>query len=202
MVGRCLLVLDNAAVGTHDTHTLSLSLKYCDMIFRYGEEFQLESPEPIPSPSTLPHLTLPLPPPSPPPTVPVAVGFGVSKREHVLTLQKHGADGAVVGSAIINAIQSAPNQAERVRAVKQLVHDLTSGPLDLSLTDNGAKPRPTAPVEKRPEYAFGEFGGRYLSLRPSCGRGVVCGGWGWGWGGVIGTCLCVCVIGTCVCVCA
>ncbi len=40
-------------------------------------------------------------------TVPVAVGFGVSQRQHVLDLGKHGADGAVVGSAIINTIQNA-----------------------------------------------------------------------------------------------
>jgi tryptophan synthase len=40
-------------------------------------------------------------------SVPVAVGFGVSQRQHVLDLGKHGADGAVVGSAIINTIQNA-----------------------------------------------------------------------------------------------
>ena len=92
----------------------------------------------------------------------MAVGFGVSKREHVLDLKKHGADGAVVGSAIINAIQNAGSTAERVAAVKKLVKDLTTGPTPTTASDNGVKPRVTAEVEKRPEYAFGEFGGRYI----------------------------------------
>ena len=94
--------------------------------------------------------------------VPVAVGFGVSKREHVLDLKKHGAEGAVVGSAIINAIQNAGSTAERVAAVKKLVKDLTTGPTPTTASDNGVQPRETAEVEKRPEYAFGEFGGRYI----------------------------------------
>jgi tryptophan synthase len=50
-------------------------------------------------------------------TVPVAVGFGVSSREQVVDLQKMGADGAVVGSAIINTIQAAKTTAERVAKV-------------------------------------------------------------------------------------
>jgi len=94
--------------------------------------------------------------------VPVAVGFGVSTREHVLDLYKNGADGAVVGSAIINAIQNASNSAERVKAVKKLVMDLTTGPVDVNASDGGVKPRAVSKVEKKPEYAFGEFGGRYI----------------------------------------
>jgi tryptophan synthase alpha subunit len=47
----------------------------------------------------------------------VAVGFGVSSREQVVDLQKMGADGAVVGSAIINTIQAAKTTAERVAKV-------------------------------------------------------------------------------------
>ena len=82
--------------------------------------------------------------------VPVAVGFGVSKREHVLDLKKHGAEGAVVGSAIINAIQNAGSTAERVAAVKKLVKDLTTGPTPTTASDNGVQPRDTAEVEKRP----------------------------------------------------
>jgi tryptophan synthase len=93
--------------------------------------------------------------------VPVAVGFGVSSREHVLDLHKNGADGAVVGSAIINAIQNAKSHKERVEAVRKLVHDLTTGPV-ADCSDGGAKPREVSKVEKRPEYAFGEFGGRYI----------------------------------------
>ncbi|MCS7130801.1 MAG: tryptophan synthase subunit alpha, partial [Archaeoglobaceae archaeon] len=36
---------------------------------------------------------------------PIAVGFGVSKREHVLELFNAGADGVVVGSAVVKLIE-------------------------------------------------------------------------------------------------
>ncbi len=47
---------------------------------------------------------------------PVAVGFGVSKREHVEQLFEAGADGVVVGSAVIKIIEKyGENAAEKVR---------------------------------------------------------------------------------------
>mmetsp|Transcript_66071 Transcript_66071/g.137695 ORF Transcript_66071/g.137695 Transcript_66071/m.137695 type:complete len:698 (-) Transcript_66071:361-2454(-) len=94
--------------------------------------------------------------------VPVAVGFGVSKREHVLSLQKFGADGAVVGSAIINAVQNAADSADRAAKVKALVHELTGGPCPTDASDGGAKPSEVSKVEARGDYAFGDFGGRYI----------------------------------------
>eukprot|EP00292_Cryptomonas_paramecium_P004077 CAMPEP_0113722332 /NCGR_PEP_ID=MMETSP0038_2-20120614/37680_1 /TAXON_ID=2898 /ORGANISM="Cryptomonas paramecium" /LENGTH=716 /DNA_ID=CAMNT_0000651541 /DNA_START=1 /DNA_END=2148 /DNA_ORIENTATION=+ /assembly_acc=CAM_ASM_000170 len=94
--------------------------------------------------------------------VPIAVGFGVSQRQHVLDLAKHGADGAVVGSAIINAIQSASSQQERVDKVRQLITELTGGVCPEGTSDGGVKPRDIGVVDKAPQYAFGDFGGRYI----------------------------------------
>jgi tryptophan synthase len=94
--------------------------------------------------------------------IPIAVGFGVSQRQHVLDLGKHGADGAVVGSAIINTIQNAKSSQERIDKVRQLITDLTGGPCPATASDGGIKPHETSLVAKAPEYAFGEFGGRYI----------------------------------------
>eukprot|EP00288_Rhodomonas_lens_P015016 CAMPEP_0177703226 /NCGR_PEP_ID=MMETSP0484_2-20121128/7559_1 /TAXON_ID=354590 /ORGANISM="Rhodomonas lens, Strain RHODO" /LENGTH=696 /DNA_ID=CAMNT_0019214567 /DNA_START=39 /DNA_END=2129 /DNA_ORIENTATION=+ len=94
--------------------------------------------------------------------VPVAVGFGVSTREHVLNLGKFGADGAVVGSAIINAIQSAANSEDRYAKVKALVQELTGGKCDADAKDGGCKPHAVSKVEAQQDYAFGAFGGRYI----------------------------------------
>jgi tryptophan synthase len=49
-----------------------------------------------------------------------------------------------------------------VDKVRQLITDLTGGPCPDSATDGDVKPRETSLVEKAPQYAFGEFGGRYI----------------------------------------
>jgi tryptophan synthase alpha chain len=56
-------------------------------------------------------------------TIPLAVGFGLSKPEHIATVTRY-AEGAVVGSALVNLIDQypAPQQAE---AVKQYIQSLS-----------------------------------------------------------------------------
>lgn len=48
-------------------------------------------------------------------SLPLAVGFGVTSREHVLALSRMGADGIVVGSAVVRMIEggSTPEAIER-----------------------------------------------------------------------------------------
>jgi tryptophan synthase alpha chain len=55
--------------------------------------------------------------------LPLAVGFGISKREHVVALQGL-ADAAIVGSAIIDVVESSPRD-ERVGRVRNYVEVLT-----------------------------------------------------------------------------
>ncbi len=56
-------------------------------------------------------------------SLPLAVGFGVSTREHVRALARIGADGVVVGSAIVRRIAEDPTPA----AVEGVVADLAGG---------------------------------------------------------------------------
>ena len=43
---------------------------------------------------------------------PVAVGFGISEPKHVIQVRNWGADGAIVGSALVKRISNAPKGNE------------------------------------------------------------------------------------------
>jgi tryptophan synthase alpha subunit len=53
--------------------------------------------------------------------VPVAVGFGVSRPAHVRALARAGADGAIVASALVDALGS---DGRNVDALRDLVRSL------------------------------------------------------------------------------
>eukprot|EP01024_Parvocaulis_polyphysoides_P020168 TRINITY_DN19330_c0_g1_i3.p1 TRINITY_DN19330_c0_g1~~TRINITY_DN19330_c0_g1_i3.p1 ORF type:complete len:295 (+),score=39.05 TRINITY_DN19330_c0_g1_i3:391-1275(+) len=58
---------------------------------------------------------------------PIAVGFGVSKQEHVREIRQLGAEGIIVGSALVKALNSSENQDEGLRNMRALAEDLIQG---------------------------------------------------------------------------
>jgi tryptophan synthase alpha chain len=58
--------------------------------------------------------------------LPVLVGFGISKPEHVSFVTQF-ADGAVVGSALVNVIADHAGSADMVQSAGQFVRDLKTG---------------------------------------------------------------------------
>eukprot|EP00300_Choanocystis_sp_HF-7_P042316 c9069_g1_i2.p1 GENE.c9069_g1_i2~~c9069_g1_i2.p1 ORF type:complete len:694 (+),score=171.89 c9069_g1_i2:3-2084(+) len=100
--------------------------------------------------------------------VPVAVGFGVSERSHVVEIAKQGAQGVVVGSAIITAIDGCSTPEESASKVEALVRGLLQGDENFEAVKSDAKSQ-TQPVtgvmgsdEFRSAGKFGEFGGCYV----------------------------------------
>jgi len=57
--------------------------------------------------------------------LPAAVGFGVSTRDHFLTVQRI-ADAVVVGSAVVNAVKGLDSQAARVKAISDFIRSLVA----------------------------------------------------------------------------
>ncbi len=57
---------------------------------------------------------------------PYVIGFGISKREHVLKAWEH-ADGAVVGSALIKRLSGAEDMSKYVRIVYEFISELKNG---------------------------------------------------------------------------
>ena len=49
-------------------------------------------------------------------SLPLCVGFGLSRPEHISAVKKAGADGAIVGSALVRQVESHRNDPERMLA--------------------------------------------------------------------------------------
>ena len=59
--------------------------------------------------------------------IPLAVGFGISRPEHVKAVLGAGAEGAIVGSGIVNQVQSYKDDTERMLAeIERYVNSLKS----------------------------------------------------------------------------
>jgi tryptophan synthase alpha chain len=58
--------------------------------------------------------------------IPVVVGFGIDSREKARAVAR-GADGAVVGTALVRAIEDGKTAADRRRAVEKIVRELRAG---------------------------------------------------------------------------
>ncbi|KAL2934586.1 Tryptophan synthase alpha chain [Bienertia sinuspersici] len=57
---------------------------------------------------------------------PVAVGFGISKPEHVKQVAEWGADGVIVGSAIVKLLGEANSPEEGLKALEKFIKSLKS----------------------------------------------------------------------------
>ena len=95
--------------------------------------------------------------------VPLAVGFGISTPEQVEEVSQL-AEGVVVGSAIINAIDGAGNSAaERADALRNLLRGMSAKISPRVKSTKTTEPSVVAPISRDISYRnFGEYGGSYI----------------------------------------
>jgi tryptophan synthase alpha chain len=60
--------------------------------------------------------------------VPVAVGFGISRRSHVASLARAGADGAIVASALVDALGPDGQDVDRMAGLVRELRAATARP--------------------------------------------------------------------------
>jgi tryptophan synthase len=98
--------------------------------------------------------------------LPLAVGFGIGNPQQVNQVAEIG-DGVVVGSAILNAVDKAgenASPAERAKACKDFISDMVTGAKQKNPA-NQAKiigKEPAAEAPENDESRFGEFGGQFI----------------------------------------
>lgn len=96
--------------------------------------------------------------------VPLAVGFGISTPEQVAEVSEL-AEGVVVGSAIINTIESAMDKspAERAEILKTFIASLSKAVVTKSINAGISSFTSPAPINKDVSNRnFGEYGGSYI----------------------------------------
>merc|ERR1719506_822713 len=98
--------------------------------------------------------------------LPLAVGFGIGNPSQVNQVAEIG-DGVVVGSAILNAVDKAGENAspqERAKACREFVADMVTGAKQKGAINQatviGKTPEAEAP--EADESRFGEFGGQFI----------------------------------------
>lgn len=99
-------------------------------------------------------------------STPLAVGFGVSTREHYLSVGQNS-DGVVIGSKIINLVEDAP-EGQKGKAAEEFVKSILvgDGKNTISATELSSSPA----TDAQPDFAekhkhnpnFGKFGGQYV----------------------------------------
>lgn len=57
--------------------------------------------------------------------LPIAVGFGISTPQHVTELQKMGADGFIVGSALIKLMEDGATETAKLKIMKEYLTKMT-----------------------------------------------------------------------------